>query len=253
MLLSLNGSDAGNKRGSKTINGQENHMKMRIVGGLATCLILLTCASLGQASTITIGAPPDPSTGNCVPFGCAFGTIYQQVYNSTLFPGPIAITGITFFSIQNPGGVIAPGTYTISLSTTSKAVNGLDTTTFTNNIGADNQAFFSGTLSGAVAGGQLTFTGPAFSYDPSKGNLLFNLGVSYTPAGGSVFMDARTLTAAGAFSRATDSGFVGFDNTGLETQFTYQATTPVPEPGAMLFVASGLIGLCFRKGRKTLA
>ena len=118
----------------------------------ATIIIaLLAGVSEGRASTITVGTVG--LDGNAFPFGGTFGsnpgTEYQQVYNAALFGAlPIVITDITFFR-SGETGTFDDGTYTFELSSTAKAVNGLDTTTLGNNVGPD-QAFFALPLSGAV-------------------------------------------------------------------------------------------------------
>jgi len=110
-------------------------------------LVVLTCAGVPLSAAVIVGLPADPG-GNCYPFGCAFTpvpSVYQQVYNSNNFSGSITITGLTFFRTTTPlGGNLNTGTYTISLSTTSKAVNDLDIVTFSNNVGPDNTLFFTG-------------------------------------------------------------------------------------------------------------
>src|SRR6516225_6373405 len=86
--------------------------------------------------------------GNSFPFGGNSGgasTRYQQAYNGALFPNnPILISAITFYHVNtaSPGNtIIANGTYAMHMSTTSHAVNGLDTVTFNNNVGGDDQLF----------------------------------------------------------------------------------------------------------------
>src|SRR5262249_39157969 len=148
----------------------------------------------------TIGAPGDPFTGDCAPFGCALE--YQQVYGNSLFSGAVTITGLTFFNNNFVPGSIADANYVISLSTTAAAVNGLSSV-FADNLGTDNQVFFSGPLGGLIgASNEFTITGTSFSYDPAMGNLLLTI----TKDGGdldfSVFLDFTTGATAGTFSRA---------------------------------------------------
>ncbi len=175
----------------------------------------------GGRATITIGAPGD-SGGNCIPFGCT-PAAYQQVYSASFFPDAASISAISFprTNVASSGtNTITTATYTVSLSTTSKPVNGLNLINLNENIGSDNQVFFSGVLQGTIAsGGKLTVTGTPFLYDPAQGNLLLDIRVSGIGGGGGIFFDARNGTAGGLFSRAMSPG-TGFDNYGLVTEFT---------------------------------
>jgi hypothetical protein len=118
--------------------------------------------------SITVGAN---NGGNGFPFG-ASGTRYQEAYSSSLFSGPITITGIDFFR-SGASGTLGSGTYQLSLSTISGSVNSLSNVNFNSNLGANNAAFASTALSG-TAPSVLSFTGGPFSYDPSQGNLLLD-------------------------------------------------------------------------------
>ena len=134
---------------------------------------LLLAGLPSAAGTIVIGAPGNPFDGDCAPFGCAVE--YQQVYGAGLFPGAITITGLTFFNDNFVPGSIADAEYTISLSSTTAAVDGLDAT-FANNLGSDNALFFSGGLGGPISPtNEFTISGTAFSYDPANGNLLLSI------------------------------------------------------------------------------
>ena len=70
------------------------------------------------------------------------------------------------------------GTYQVSLSTTSKPVNGLSSN-LASNIGADNTVIFTGNLGGTGTVSSFTITGTApFVYDPAAGNLLVDIVVT---------------------------------------------------------------------------
>jgi hypothetical protein len=194
-----------------------------------------------NAAIVTVGLPAIPNNGNCIPFSCPVLqglTAFQQVYTDTAFSGVFVISGIEFFNTQflNGNTALAGGTYTLSLSTTSRPVGGLDPTSPTNNLGPDNQIFFSGPL-GSVSGGVKVFAGTPFSYNPALGNLL--LTVTFTSPSDSpfVFLDQSQTEAATSFAAFTTFGT--FAEPGLVTAFT----TSVPEPSTLVMVALAL-GLC---------
>jgi hypothetical protein len=215
------------------------------------------------AGAIVVGLPPEPSSGICAPFNCnndpVFGVIteYQQVYSSTSFPGRLTITGIDFFHTAAPFPVsVNAASYTLRFSTTSKSVVGTGSllsglsNTLSNNIGADDQLFFSGTLSGLIPiGGKLAIVGTApFSYDPANGNLLLDIsitGAAASPGVGGLDLhnyniDPGTTLFGRAFTES--GGSVGVkqvnDRGGLVTQFD----VVTPEPALALPIALVLIG-----------
>lgn len=130
----------------------------------------------------------------------------------------------------------------IDLSTTSAEPDNLSTT-FANNVGADDTVVYSGELKISTAMTRaagmpydfdivINLTTP-YLYDPDAGNLLLDVRNYHTASVGA--LDAHTITGDGVsrvYSRSSGtvnsaSGYA--DSLGLITRFT---ATPVPEPTA---------------------
>jgi hypothetical protein len=221
-------------------------LKVRVsVASAALASTLLACA---PASALVIGAPA--TGGNYIPFGSASGwPEYQQVYASSDFPGTITIDDIEFYTVPGSTGTLSPGTFTISLSTTSAAVNNLDAS-LASNIGPNNTVVYLATLPAVQKGVLIIPLSTPFTYQPSGGNLLIDL-YSQTPySGGPAF--AFNGASGGAFSRAWTAGNSSFfNNSGLVTGFI---AAPEPSTWAMMAVGFAGLGLAgYRQSRKAAA
>jgi hypothetical protein len=210
---------------------------------------LAVVAVLPASASFVVGLPADATFGNCIPFGCAYQGEYQQVYTSSVFPGPITITGLSFFDTQSfsPATALNMGTATISLSTTNADWNSLSTT-FAANIGPDSTVVFSGDLSQPWAFGDtlsIAFSTP-YTYNPAAGNLLMDIQVSGTPTQNSpIGFDVNGEVAANTIMGrvfTTQQGIIGNGVTtgfGLVTGFDTSISS-VPEAPSALLLGTGL-------------
>jgi uncharacterized repeat protein (TIGR03803 family) len=179
------------------------------------------------AGTLVIGNPRQKGTGECDPFGCPhlFGlTTYQQVYSKSAFGATVTIQQITFYDTQvRNNGQPAQGTFTFSLSYTTKEPGNLDLNNPSNNISGGSQTFYSGALPALItlpSARLLTISGTPYQYDPSQGNLLLTLTVSgASDQSPPLYMDfALTMAQTSNAYFGTSNG--GNDSGGLVTGFS---------------------------------
>lgn len=218
---------------------------------------LICLAGSLQATTLVLGNPPVPGTGNCDPFGCPtfLGLeTYQQVYLSSAFPGTISIQGLTFFEGQLVNGAQpATGTYTLSFSYTSFNPGGLDLTNPTNNEMSGTASFFAGTLPALTPqgpGNWLVLTGTPFVYNPADGNLLLTVQYSgSSTVSPYLYLNEASTTAVSSSAYFGSLGNDGNTSGGLVTGFDY-APAGIPEPGSLVLTAAGIGLLAYRYRRR---
>ena len=200
------------------------------------CLLVVLCV-LGAPFAFADVVVGSNDNGNCYPFSCfAFdaGTLYQEIYSSSAFPGPISISSLSFF-LWSPG-LMDDATYTVELSTTSSNVG--DPYPLT--VGADDQLFGTYAISGNMPP-VLTLAGGPFNYNPGNGNLLMQVTVGTVNSTCHYCSTFEADFTGTVVSRAwTEGGGAGGSGTGaLVTEFG----TAIPEPGSLGLFACGLTGL----------
>lgn len=229
----------------------------KISMGVVSCAIItLGTGALAQAAIIVPNELEaiEGNVNNGFPFSLDFEGRYQQVFAASDFASllePQLITQIAFRPDSDFGEAFSStlSNILINLSTTTSVPDNLSST-FADNVGADNTTVFSGSLALSSAD-----EGPApgpknfdivinlqnpFLYDPTKGNLL--LDVKNFVAGTTTQFDAQDFTIfnedfdsiSRLFSFDPNSATAEFnDSIGLVTQFTF-ASKSVPEPSTML-------------------
>jgi hypothetical protein len=217
---------------------------------IGACIV--TAAVAVEASADTITFVPTEARDNAFPFGyMAYFDEYQQVYRAGAFPSAITLRSATFTA--SPEFVGQPG---IATTVTSSLSLGLSTTDagpttlssrFGDNRGPNFVRVFEGAVTGVAAepfSFRIAFDTP-FVYRPSAGNLLLDVFIN-----GNVTPD-DTQPFPFAFGPSPDMGRVFHQsgsgeslagvNEGLLTRF--EGTTPVPEPGTLLFFATGAVAI----------
>jgi hypothetical protein len=223
-----------------------------VVGGVVAAALVVCSAQAASASQITIGNTLSGES-NTFPFGGSYAglgaTEYQQVYEGSLFGGSVSINSVSFYA-GLAGGVDADGTYTLSFSTTSAAVNALSTN-FATNVGPDSATFFVGALPAYPAvGSPITFalTTP-FSFNPLSGNLLLDVTFSGVTNDGLAYYVAQNGDFGSASSRMINGSTGGTTGFGLVTTFA-TGQQAVPEPISVVLLGTGIAGAVIRRLRR---
>lgn len=215
---------------------------------LTAAFALAAFSTANAQASVTVG---QDESGNCLPFGCAplYRLVeHQQVYAASAFSGMQTINSLSFYTYA--GGALDGTTFTVSLSTTSKSVEGLDTFNLSNNLGSNNTLIGTFKLSG-TAPAILTLSGATFDYDPSAGNLLLDIAIDISDASnnlGSVYFQGGIDPLT---SRAyQDVSFSRGDDFGLKTTFDFVSSSDVPEPMTPATLGLGLIGIAVARRLK---
>ncbi len=245
-------------------------MKKKLVAGLLGCAAS-TAAFAADVVTVTPANPPSGEAQSPAPFTYrgTSGSRTQQVYAASFFGSAQSITGIAFRSTPGSRNGATYDDVSIRLSTTSFGdESGTPlSSVFANNIGADATNVFNGALSFAAPATDgfdyiINFT-QAFTYDPSKGNLLLDVTI---PVGTNVSGPGFFLASYDTANRENDGVYSvnsvfdgnatsGVANTaGTITQFTGKTLAQaVPEPAswAMMLIGFGVVGGTLRTRRRT--
>lgn len=229
---------------------------MKTLSCLIAALMISTVGFAPPASAQVQVGTPNTVQPNSFPFGSGVGfTTFQQVYGASLFSGPIDIAAISIYNSRGTGN-FQVGTFNLFFSTTDVAPTAV-TNNPANNRTGPLQAFSTVTYAPNTAAPTVTtFEGSTFSYDPTAGNLLFE--VQFTPIGfntTAAFFDrvetedpARSMVGT-ASDASLFLGTNGRANSGFVTTFT-AAAAEVPEPGAWMLLALGLSGLALVRARR---
>ena len=173
-----------------------------------------------------------------------------------MFPSDVNITSFSFSSLHT-------GTYQgnvqIRLALTTAAVGGLSTTLDNNVKGTLTPVFSNAAFSQLITGGSETFSlafdfsGSPFFYDPTSGeNLLFDVLISDQSFLGTAPWALSAELDSGFSSRAYNLNSTNADGIALRAKIGTRES--VPEPGTLLLLSTGLVGLAgygkFRNRRR---
>jgi hypothetical protein len=215
--------------------------KMRFRSLLMSAFALAMLSEVGSSQTVQVGTPQPGGGNDCLLFVVNCFNRAQHIYSSSYFTdGPVMINSISFYGVGSDGGT----NFSFYLSTSQNAV-GSGSSTFAENIGADNQLFFSGVLPTSV-GNMWTFTGTPFYYDPSAGDLLLD---EFKVGGGTYVgnQNAYTVQIQRIFAANVNDEYANYnenDGYGPVTTFaTSAAVVATPEPASLVLVATGMVGL----------
>jgi hypothetical protein len=205
---------------------------------------LVAVASPAVAQQVTVGTN---SVANGFPFTVPYSGIYQQVYGASSFSGPISINTVSFFPQE--GQVLAPNSnsYTLSFYLTNSAVDALSTDP------AANETTLLSNFGTFVPGNSYTFTGNAFTYDPTLGNLLMLVSTNSSASSGGLQASFSTTDTISRLFELNGTGPLTTDSEGLVTQFSLTSAMPEPGTWAMMLIGFGAVGFTMRRRNAGLA
>ncbi|WP_234043116.1 PEP-CTERM sorting domain-containing protein [Luteolibacter yonseiensis] len=228
--------------------------------------VAIAAASAAQAAVLVVPGAYESTEGagqNNFPLSLTAGNTqrYQQVFGSGGFSsltGPFLITEIAFRPSAAQAAFTSTATIQLSLSTTSKAPDGLSTT-FAENVGEDPEVVFSGDLaiSSAAAGPPagpkafdivITFQTP-YLYDPAEGNLLIDFRTSAT-SGENFFLDAQSTVGdqiSRVYSNQAPTAVNATTGTAVTLALITRFTITVPEPSSAALIVLGGMTLLRRR------
>ncbi len=234
------------------------------MAAVAGCLVAASAAHASLIVAPGAQAGVEGNSNNAYPFslgGFPATARYQQIFGAPQFSslsGPVLITQIAFRPDSLGGNTFHKtlSNVQINLSTSTANPEALSTT-FANNVGADNTVVRSGglALSSANAGSGpknfdiIIMLSTPFLYNPANGSLLMD--VRNSSVGTPTQLDTTTFDAENTVGDGVSRLYSGFsgsvnsttgiaDSIGLVTQFTF---TPVPEPST--YLAGALLLLPF--------
>ena len=225
-------------------------MKKRLL--IVVLLATIFSFSAAFADSIIASNPGGHAAFNAIPFSSESGTgRYQEIYSSSLFSGPVQITSLAFSPADS---VFYAADVTLRLTTTNVAVGALSPNLDSNFITPLTTVYANPNFSESLTGGSESFSlvfnfATPFTYDPNSGNLLFDLLISNQNVA-----EAFSRSGSGPIlSRAFDTAGFGdnADGVGLRTLIGFQ-TSAVPEPGTILLMGTGLVGLAATLRRKLI-
>lgn len=222
--------------------------------GTSTILLLVLLAAPAAHATDAVFPSIPHDRWDVIPFANRSGTgRFQQIYAAEQFPGPIAISAISYSMLQFAN---YSANIEIKIGHTTKAVSTLALPLANNVTSPLTTVFQDADYQHVVASGSeafglaFDFSGAPFVYDPTSGeSLLIDITISDkndgTPSdetGVSMIPSIpSTLTARGYEM----TGFEGINQWGARTRLTFTAV--VPEPSTLALFAIGCAAIGYRR------